>query len=200
MDDGLNIIFSLEVFFSLEDYGNFNMIRSNIQSNVLVNDSFGLKKTKITKTCVRVSFPFEDKEKEIIMEKYDLKKIYKFIRIYSNERNFINILINREERNDIRNDIINKINENRNVFRGAIRVNLKISEFPIKNYILIDKEKEKEDNEFEHIFYLKKKSINNNMINNNNTNNIQNQQLNENISQNKESEQNKGLNLDLLNF
>ena len=118
----LNILF-LEEFFSLEDFGGFNMIINSIKTKVGLGPNLN-KKEEITSTTIRANFMVDNKEKEILIERNDLNKIFAFIRIYSNVNNFINIVMFRSDKYD-KNDIINRINSI-HFFRGAFKVKLKI--------------------------------------------------------------------------
>ena len=69
----LKKIMSLDEFYSLEDYGSFLMILRSIQTNIYSKDNY----EKLNKSVhVRVTFPFEEREKEFFMMKNDIKKIY----------------------------------------------------------------------------------------------------------------------------
>ena len=160
----LNNILELEEYYSLEDFGGYNMIQSQIHINSFSNTN---------KSYVRVTFPFNGKAKEVIKEKNELKNIYSFIKIYSNQTNYINILINNNNKEyNNPNNIIKKINENYHL-KSAIKINLKINEFPLKNYMLIPKEQIFFD--FDKVFILTpiqniNNNINKNILNNNNQN------------------------------
>ena len=67
------------------------MIENSLKTNCYVSQR--------PKFEVRVDFPIGNEVKEKIMEKNDLKKIYAFLRIYSTENNYINILVYRNEHN-----------------------------------------------------------------------------------------------------
>ena len=73
-------VLNLEIYYSIEDFGNFSMIKNDLKTN--------LKKNK-RKNEIRVNFPISNNVKEVIMEKNDLQKIYSFIRIYSTDNDFI---------------------------------------------------------------------------------------------------------------
>ena len=146
-------LMNLEDFYSLEDYAGFYTIETGIKSNVGLFDLL-YKNREITPNTVRANFMVGKKEKEILMERNDLKKIFAFIRIYSNEKDFINLLIYRK---DIYNtkDILNKIN-NISFFKGAFKIKLKIQEFPIKNYILVEISKIDKNSDIENFYFFKK--------------------------------------------
>ena len=121
----LDYIMNLETYYSLEDFGNYNMIENSLKTNCYVSQR--------PKFEVRVDFPIGNEVKEKIMEKNDLKKIYAFLRIYSTENNYINILVYRNEHNYYNSkDILDRINQMQ-IFKGPIRMHLEIDEYPLKN-------------------------------------------------------------------
>ena len=67
-----------------------------------------------------------------------MQKLYSFIRIYNieNEKKYLNILIKRQQNYDP-NKILNRIN-NMPFFKGAIKINLNITNFPLNNYNLYE--------------------------------------------------------------
>ena len=83
---------------------------------------------------IGIIFFIEGKEKEIVKEITEAKKIFLFIKIYYNQSSSINILINRNFKLN-NNEILNQINQQK-YLRTPIKVYLKIHEFPLKNYYL----------------------------------------------------------------
>ena len=167
----LDLIMNLEEYFSVEDYSHVNMMDSAIKTKVGIVNAFPSKvsnSTAIGLSTIRVNFMIKDKIKEIPLEKPYLKRICDFIKIYSSNDHFIRIIAFREE-NDYYNEngkkkLLDKMNSIKN-FRGAILINLKINEFPLKNYILQNRGKNPEDYDFDQVFFLKK--INNEFSNDN---------------------------------
>ena len=173
-------IFSLEEFYSLEDYDNYLMFQTNRETKTNFIENIEI-------TCIRVTFQFNNKSKEFIMTKKNLKKIYAFIKIIYND-NYINILIFRNNQYDS-NNILNRIN-NAYFLKGPIIRYLKAESFPLTNFFLEEQKNINDDNEYDKIYILKKNNFNinnnNNMLNKNNLNrfdNIQNR-INNNMNMN----------------
>ena len=170
-------IMNLEEYFSIEDYGNLMTVQTSLQPNktikainlALNSQIFMTPSKQLTPTTLRVNFEIDKKPKEVFIEKEVLKKVYALCKIYLENNNFIKIITNRVEKYDT-NDILKRINE-LNIFKGAIKKDLKIDEYPIKNYHLEEKPELNKYNNSEDIekeFILKK---NNNIVNNSNQNN-----------------------------
>ena len=143
----LKNILNLEEFFPLEEeYGDFTIIQTYFFTKTFKNNNFqnfnilnGDINSLSDKIHVRVTFSIENKSKEIIVNKNDLKKFFTFIKIYScDKKNYINILILKKKNQDESNNILNRINKNINLKR-TFQVNLKIQEFPLISYITINK-------------------------------------------------------------
>jgi len=159
------IFLGCEECYSFEDYGNLLTVQTYLQtmkgvspflqSKIIMN-----KNNQITKTTIRINILLDNKQKEILIEKGLVSKVYAICKIYSDNTKFFNILLNRSEKyNTV--DILNKINEN-NIFKGAFKTLLKIDEFPIKNYYLEEKENKGNNNNIEKEFILKKNAQHNN--------------------------------------
>ena len=145
----LNIINKLNEFYCLEEI-NYNPKKDPNDFNEINSDK-----------NILVVYFINGKEKQKLEKIDSLKKIYFFIKIYLND-NFINFLINRNNYINC-NDLLFKIN-NMNCLRGGIKFNLKINEFPLKNYILIEQNNNIWNNNiYDKIFALQ----NSNEINNN---------------------------------
>ena len=132
-------IFNLEEYYSIEDYATLCGIQTCFAKTKIVNvflaSAVNLNENKeMTNTTIRANFLIDGKDKEILLEKNILNKIYAFSRIYSEIGKFVNILILRAEKYDTK-DILKKINEIR-FFKGAFKTQLNIDEFPIKTYYL----------------------------------------------------------------
>ena len=176
-------IFNSEEYYSIEDYATLITIKTCFAKTKIVeifsNSTVNLNENKeMINTTIRANFLVDGKEKEIILDKNILNKIYAFSRIYSENGKFVNILILRTEKYDTK-DILKKINEIR-FFKGAFKIQLNINEFPIKTYYLeeiISQNKEKNTIDVEKEFILKKINLNN--INQNNINIVNFQNLNE---------------------
>ena len=121
-------IFSLEEFYSLEDYDNYLMFQTNRETKKNFIENMEI-------TCIRVTFQINNKFKEFILTKKDLKKIYAFIKIIYNDK-YINILIFRNNQYDS-NDILNRIN-NAYFLKGLIIYELKTELFPLTNFYIRD--------------------------------------------------------------
>ena len=164
-------ILNTEEYYSAEDYGNFLSLQTYLQTNKGLEFLFTAKinmneNNKITRTTIRANFLVDMKPKEVFIEKKKILKIYAICKIYSEDNKYIKILINRAEKYDV-NEILKKLNDNR-IFKGAIKINLNIDEYPIRTYHLeeklsqnIDNNAEDEDDK-EKEFILKK---NNSLIN-----------------------------------
>ena len=124
----LKFISKLPEFYCLEDFGNITMFH-NFFNKININSNKKLEPEKY----IRIIFLIEGKEKEIVKEIIDAKKIFLFIKIYYNQCS-INILINRNFKIN-NNEILNRINQ-KEYLKFPIKVNLKIHEFPLKNYYL----------------------------------------------------------------
>ena len=184
--DIISLIFNLPIFYSLEDYqSNKNIFEESISIFESNKNNF--------KDYIRAIFKFSGKEKEMIVKIADIKKVYSLIRIFFEEK-FINFLINQKTEYNT-NEILEKINKNPTL-RAGLKIHLKLVEFPIKNYILLeDKRKLPEDNLIDKSFQLFEKSLiltkiqiksfNNNVFNNNafNNNMFNNNSFNPNFNQ-----------------
>ena len=84
----INFISSLSEYYCLEDYGNFTMVK-------LKEISYNNNNLK-AENYIAVIFIIGKKEKQLIKEINDLKKVFLFIRIYFEEK-YINILIHRNQ-------------------------------------------------------------------------------------------------------
>jgi len=169
----LDEIFNLEEYYSLEDYGNYKMIQSSITT---IYDFDNEKNDKKNQLKIRINFMvYKDEkvnEKEEIIKKNDLKKIYSIIKINSEDSKFIKIFLLREKKYNP-NDILNRIN-NMRYFKGPIKIYLNIDEFPLKSYLLEEENNQDVNQDVEAVFCLKKilpKAYNNiQMMNNNQMN------------------------------
>ena len=183
----LQFISKLQEFYCLDDYENFTIISNSI--NDMLNYDF--QQMNYSK-YISVTFYIQGREKQLIKEINNLKRIYLFIRIYYKER-FINILINRNEIISPK-QLLDKIN-NIIYMKTAIKLNLGIKEFPLVKYFL--QESQKIDQNFDKVFFLVdiidvnnyfpnyNNPINNKiMIDNQNFNNFQNNNFNNNYNQN----------------
>ena len=159
----------LEEVYSLEDYEsamNYNSQSYYINYNINYNINKSL--------FIRIIFEIGNKQKEFIVEKKNINKVYIFIKICDNEnenKNYIYFLINKNDVYDP-SKILNKINNNCQL-KGAIKLNLKM-DFPIINYSL--KEVPISNDNFEDKKYILIKNRlmddNNSAFNNNINNNI----------------------------
>ena len=104
------------------------------------------KDKKISPSTIRANFLVDNKEKEVLIEKKIISKVYKICKIYF-DNNVIKIIINRADKYDT-NEILKKINENR-IFRGAFKTTLNIEEYPIQSYYLEEKILQNLDNNSE---------------------------------------------------
>ena len=171
----LDNIFQIEEFYCLED--NFNIF--NIFNNPNIINKIN------TENYIAVVFYVNGKEKQIIREINELKKYFLFIKIYY-EKKYINLLLNTKKNYSIK-DLLDNIN-NIKYLRAPIKINLKIDEFPLTNYILEENQINKEKN-IDAIYTLQKSfNINskksNNYLNSNNFNNVNNN-FNNNIKDDK---------------
>ena len=122
------------------------------------------KKNLIPNSFIRFNFLLDGKLKEIIVNKYELKQFYLFIRIYYNN-NFITFVINKLNQFEEK-EILHKINDIGNL-KNAIKINLKINEFPLINYYLKEKNTLNIDKDIDKAYTLEKMLNNRNQINNN---------------------------------
>ena len=167
-------IMNLEVYYSIEDYGNLLTVQTCLQTNKAMDFFFKSKinmvpSKKITPTTLRVNFQVDNKQREVFIEKEILKKVYAICKINSDNK-FIKIITNRAEKYDT-NSILKKINELR-IFRGLLKKDLNIDEFPLTTYYLEEKPEINKDNNSDDIekeFIIIKKFYNgpnnNNQIN-----------------------------------
>ena len=129
----------LEEYYSVEDYENFLMFQTCLQTvegmDLLYN--LKLKNNKVTKTTVKVYFLINGEPKVILSEKKILNKIYAFCKIYTDNSHFIKTIINRAEKYDT-NEILKKIN-NLIYYKDTFKAYFNIDEFPIKTYCLEEK-------------------------------------------------------------
>ena len=173
-------IMNLEEYYSIEDYAYFLMIQTSLITmkamDIFFNSIINFNKnSENTITTVRVNFLVDGKIKEILIEKRKLIIAYAICKIFSENNNFIKILVNRTEKYDT-NEILKKINENK-MFKGALKLHLNINEFPIKSYYLEEREIQNTKNNTEEVekeFILKKLSNKENNINQNNMKNFKN--------------------------
>ena len=147
--DNLSILFNVEVFYSLEDYNEF-MIINPTNYRIFNYDNI------TPSTMIRATFKVGNHlEKEILLKKADIIKIFSFVKIIYNKKSK-NILIFHSE-NNLPHIILNKIN-NLETIRTFIKTKLKINKFPLTNYIL--EESSLKDKGFYKIFLLKPKNSN----------------------------------------
>ena len=171
-------LMEFEEYYSIEDYGNLlNLLKSQtyLQENKVLDIFFNSKinmnkNNEVINTTIRANFCVDGKEKEILIEKSILNKAYAICKLYSENNKFIKILVNRAEKYDT-NEILKKINENR-IFRGVLKCNLNVNEFPIKTYYLEERKIQNTENNSEEVekeFILKKinNNINQNIMNDN---------------------------------
>ena len=183
----LQFISNLQEFYCLEDFVSFTMI-SNGMNDIL---NFDFQQMNYSK-YISVTFYIQGREKQLIKEMNNLKRIYLFIRIYYKER-FINILINRNKTVSPK-EILDKIN-NINYMKTPIKLNLGIKEFPLVKYFL--QESQNTEQNIDIVFDLKdiidannyfpkyNNPINNKIMNDSqNFNNYQNNNFNNNYNQN----------------
>ena len=147
-----NFIFSLDEVYSLESYELMLSVSTCFSKEDYLN------KDKINnETNVRAIFVVnENTEKELILKRSDVKKIYAILKIIYKE-NYMYLLINKSPKYEP-NEVLNKINSINNI-HGYIRMKLKIVEFPLKHYYLEEKTGS-QDKHFDKIFEIKKKSKN----------------------------------------
>ena len=167
-EEKITFFLGLEEYYSIEDYEKFSMISNFMKTSVGINNIFLFKKQgKPSPSSIRVVFPFNnDKLKELIMEKEVLKRFCLFFKIYKDKSNAINLVSYKGDKNI---NIINKINKH-SCLKNPIKLLLKINEFPLKNYILIKKSKEKDYDE-DFLLIKKENPLYNNIINSNMNNN-----------------------------
>jgi len=142
----LKFISKLPEFYCLEDFGNITMFH-NFFNKININSNKKLEPEKY----IEIIFFIEGKEKEIVKEIIEAKKFFLFIKIYYNQYS-INILIHKNFKLN-NNEILNKINLQKNL-KTPIKINLKIHEFPLKNYYLEELEYNY-DNNIDKAFILK---------------------------------------------
>ena len=183
----LQFISNLQEFYCLEDYVDFAMM-SNGMNDIL---NFDFQQMNYSK-YISVTFYIQGREKQLIKEINNLKRIYLFIRIYYKEK-FINILIKRNETISPK-ELLDKIN-NINYMKIPIKLNLGIKEFPLVKYFL--QESQNIGQRIDIVFDLKdikdannyfpnyNNPINNKIMNDSqNFNNFQNNNFNNNYNQN----------------
>ena len=139
----LQEIFCKEEIYSVEDFQQYTMIQSNVNSKTN-------QETDNNSGNIRVTFENNGKEQEILLNKENTKRIYAILKIKNNDK-YMEILINKSE-NYYPNEVLKKINSKIKI-RGFIRINLGINEFPLNNYIL--EETNEYDKNFEKIFNIK---------------------------------------------
>ena len=144
-------VLHLEEIYSVEDYQQYTMIQSNVNSKIT-------QETENNSGIIRVTFENNGKEQEILLNKENTKRIYAILKIKNNDK-YMEILINKSE-NYYPNEILKKINSKIRI-RGFIRIKLGINEFPLNNYIL--EETYEYDKNFEKIFNIKLKNQNYNL-------------------------------------
>ena len=152
-----NNIFSLTDFYCIENFGLFEMTSLNKCPN----------QEKInSEQYIRVLFEHNLQEKEIVIRKDIVKKVYSFLKINYKDR-CMGILANNNKSFDPL-EILNKINSIRKM-RGFIGSKLNILIFPLKNFYL--QEKFEPNNGFDKTFCLVENNNNfnpqQNMYNNN---------------------------------
>ena len=146
-------VFDLDEIYLVEDYNTHQMINTG---NTSVKTY--MSKQKINKSdYIRVIVDFNNNDKEIILKKEYIKKIYSFLRIIYNNKS-MNILINNDN-NYQPQMVLNKINSRRTI-KGFIKIHLNIKEFPLKNFFLEDTNEIIPD--YTKIFLLKEKGLNQN--------------------------------------
>ena len=150
---GIEGVFDLDEIYLLESYNAHQMINTG---NTSVKTY--MSKQKINKLdYIRVIVDFNNKDKEIILKKEYIKKIYSFLRIIYNNKS-MNILINNDN-NYQPQMVMDKINSRRTI-KGFIKIHLNIKEFPLKNFFLEDTNEIIPD--YTKIFLLKEKGLNQN--------------------------------------
>ena len=147
----LQEIFCKEEIYSVEDFQQYTMIQSNVNSKTN-------QETDNNSGNIRVTFENNGKEQEMLLNKEYTKKIYAILKIKNNDK-YMEILINKSE-NYYPNEILKKINSKIRI-RGFIKIKIGINEFPLKNYIL--EETNEYDKDFEKIFNIKLKNQNYNL-------------------------------------
>ena len=216
-----NTVFSIPDFFSIEDFGLYQM-------TLLGNDK-NLKQIKNSE-YIRAIFEFHPQDKEIIMKKSEAKKIYSFLKIIYNDK-YMGILTHNNNKFEPK-EILKKINLTRKI-RGFIFTNLNIKEFPLTHFYL--KETNDIDGDFDKTFLLIEKNknlngptmsvnVNQNLVNNlegtkvvlstiidnnnnynnnynqnNNNNNLNNANINSFQNQNKNTFTNQNINMNNQN-
>ena len=165
--------FVFQEFYCLEDFRTFNMI-SNFKSDI---NEYNFQQMNYSNyTCVISCI--KGKEKQIIKETKNFKRIYLFIIIYYKDK-YINFLINRTETISPK-ELLDKINNNI-YMKTPIKIKLRILEFPLVKYFL-QKSQNIEQN-IDIVFILKDIiDINNYSVPN--FNNYQNNNFNNNYNQN----------------
>ena len=163
----LKKIFSLEEYVSLDDLANFQMLQSKNQTGLAKEKlSSQTLNNNLNNTSIRVSFLFNGNLKEVTENKNKLKKMNFFIKII-NDKYFLNLITLRSEeleRQTNNNFILEKINKNPSL-KSTIEINLKIEEFPLKNYVLIPRQKSDKDFDFNFVYDIQKFNLNNNNSN-----------------------------------
>ena len=149
----LDEVLNYEEYYSLDDYGNYKMIRSSISTQYYADKK---NINEINQFKIRINFMVNGKEKEEIIKINDLKKIYSIIKIYNEDpkAKFIKLFFQREKKYDP-NDIIFRIN-NMIYLKAPLKIHLNIYEFPLKTYFLEREKIQDLDQDIEAIFCLKK--------------------------------------------
>ena len=144
----LDAIRGLPYFYSLVDYEEFNNVTTCIEPE-FNKDNFN----RLSK--IAILFEIGKQSREIFVRKSVAKKAYSFFQII-HDYSSINVIVKKgEDYSGI--NLLKKINSKSKI-KGFIHIYLKISEFPLKNYILEEIYQKNED--FDKIFLLKNKFSN----------------------------------------
>ena len=144
----LDAIRGLPYFYSLVDYEEFNNVTTCIEPE-FNKGSFNRFSN------IGILFEIGKQSREIFVRKSVAKKAYSFFQII-HDYSSINVIVKKgEDYSGI--NLLKKINSKSKI-KGFIHIYLKISEFPLKNYILEEIYQKNED--FDKIFLLKNKFSN----------------------------------------
>ena len=122
----LDKIVTLDDFYSLVDYEEFNKVNTCLVLNINNSNING-------SNSIRVNFNIGNQFKEIIVKKSIAKRVFNFIKIIYN--NLTMNILDKNSEECFAQDILKKINKNFGI-KGFIGIHLKILEFPLIYYLI----------------------------------------------------------------